>query len=75
MTSETRKVLKLSGNMVTIDIDRETGECIAEDAASDMLEALRWAARSPHHPACKYDGQKCTCHVGAARAAIEKAGG
>ena len=44
-----------------------------------LLFACEWAAKSNHHPACKTikdrcdTGTNCTCHVDAARAAIEKA--
>ncbi len=51
-------------------------------AAPDLLEAAEKAARGAHHPACPIATGKgqttvthddCTCHVGIARTAIEKA--
>lgn len=42
-------------------------------AVPDMLAALQHASRSEHHPACPNDGQRCSCHVFKARAAIVKA--
>lgn len=45
-------------------------------AAPDLLAACEWAARSYHHPACGLARGKsptCSCHVGAAQAAIAKA--
>ena len=51
-------------------------------AAPDMLEALKHAANSFHHPNCTCKGEYagrpdmyCTCHVQKARAAIAKATG
>jgi hypothetical protein len=38
-----------------------------------LLEACKWAAKSPHHPTCPQDGQHCNCHVGAAQTAIGEA--
>lgn len=48
----------------------------AKEALPDLLAALRWAAASYHHPYCTYAKGKsynCSCAVGAAQDALQKA--
>jgi hypothetical protein len=54
---------------------------IDDGAMHAVLVALRWAARSAHHPFCPVPRGKgwttmtrddCTCHVKAARHALKK---
>ena len=58
----------------------ETHACLIS-ALPELLSACEWALQSCHHPACPIPRGKgqttivrddCTCHVKAARAAIEK---
>ena len=53
---------------------RTIEQAYSDRAMPEMLEALKHAARSAHHPACDHTfPHRCTCHVAKARAAIAKA--
>ncbi len=74
------KAMSNDGGVAIICMKADPQEAVANrmliSATPDLLAACEWAARSNHHPAClvaKAKSDHCTCHVGAARAAIAKA--